>query len=133
MRAIAAGADSASKLGRRTAVTKQSAAKTIAVLQERGYVSRDDDPADGRRKRLRVTQRGFEVLREGEAIFDDLRQGWARQIGLEQLEQIEAQLARLLGPMPVRLDAPGWVAGQELSAPGRRSTDRVTVRNPRRR
>ena len=45
MRAIAAGADSASELARRLSITKQSAAKTIAVLQERGYVARDTDPA----------------------------------------------------------------------------------------
>jgi hypothetical protein len=40
MRAIAAGADSASELGRRLSISKQSAAKTIAVLQQRGYRSR---------------------------------------------------------------------------------------------
>ena len=55
IRAIAAGADNASELGRRMAVSKQAAAKTIAVLQERGYIARDVDPADARRKRLQVT------------------------------------------------------------------------------
>ena len=55
MRAIASGADNASELGRRLSVSKQAAAKTIAVLQERGYVTRDTDPRDGRRKRLQVT------------------------------------------------------------------------------
>ena len=46
MRAIIAGADSASDLGRRTAVSKQAAAKTIAVLVQRGYVSSAPDPSD---------------------------------------------------------------------------------------
>ena len=49
MRAIAAGADNASELGRRLSVSKQAAAKTIAVLQERGYVAREADPLDARR------------------------------------------------------------------------------------
>src|ERR1700730_17084355 len=79
MRAIAAGADNASELGRRLSVSKQAAAKTIAVLQERGYVARDDDPLDARRQRLHVTKLGSEVLRTGEAIFDELRAQWARQ------------------------------------------------------
>ena len=78
MRAIAAGADNASELGRRLSVSKQAAAKTIAVLQERGYVARDADPRDARRKRLQVTALGFEVLRQGEAIFDELRDQWQR-------------------------------------------------------
>lgn len=110
MRAIAAGADSASELGRRTAVSKQAAAKTIAVLVDRGYVSREADPGDARRKRLRVTPLGFEVLREGEAIFDELRETWARQIGAAELVELEARLRDLVGEGAVRADAPGWVA-----------------------
>src|SRR5471030_127559 len=85
MRAIGAGADNTSELGRRLAVSKQAAAKTVAVLQQRGYVTREPDPHDARRKRLQVTSRGFNVLRQGEAIFDELRTQWERQIGRTQL------------------------------------------------
>lgn len=111
MRAIAAGADSASELGRRLSITKQSAARTIAVLQDRGYVVRGPDPADARRKRLQVTPLGFEVMRNGEEIFDELRQRWARQLGAAELAAFEAQLAALVGAQPVRFDTPGWMAG----------------------
>ncbi|MER7922981.1 MarR family transcriptional regulator [Streptomyces sp. NPDC096057] len=110
MRAIAAGADNASELGRRLSVSKQAAAKTIAVLQERGYVARDADPLDARRKRLQVTALGFEVLRQGESIFDELRDQWERQIGSGELANLETHLAALVGAQPVRLDAPGWIA-----------------------
>ena len=116
MRAIADGADSASELGRRLSVAKQSAAKTIAVLQERGYVARDTDPKDARRKRLQVTPLGFEVLRTGETIFDELREQWARQIGPAELETLEAHLAALVGAQPVRFDTPGWIA-RDLGEP----------------
>ena len=110
MRAIAAGADSASELGRRLSITKQSAAKTIAVLQERGYVTRDTDPRDGRRKRLQVTPLGFDVMRQGEAVFDELRDQWAQQIGAAELDRIEDHLTALAGAQPVRFDTPGWIA-----------------------
>jgi DNA-binding MarR family transcriptional regulator len=110
IRAIAAGADSASELGRRLSITKQSAARTIAVLQERGYVAVGPDPRDARRKRLQVTERGFEVLRQGEAIFDELRGQWAQRIGAAELEGIENHLTALAGAQPVRLDTPGWLA-----------------------
>ena len=109
MRAIAAGADNASELGRRLSVSKQAAAKTIAVLQERGYVARDADPLDGRRKRLQVTELGFEVLRQGEEIFDELRDRWERQVGSAELESLEAHLATLVGASPIRFDTPGWM------------------------
>ena len=110
MRAIAAGADNASELGRRMSVSKQAAAKTIAVLAERGYVAREPDPADARRKLLQVTSLGEEVMRQGEAIFDELRDRWLQQIGPDALADLEAHLTALVGPRPVRLDAPGWVS-----------------------
>jgi DNA-binding MarR family transcriptional regulator len=111
MRAIVAGADSASERGRRLSVSKQAAAKTIAVLQERGYVARDADPLDARRKRLQVTKLGFAVMREGEAVFDELRERWARQIGPAKLKALEKQLSELVGLSPVRLDDTlGWMS-----------------------
>jgi DNA-binding MarR family transcriptional regulator len=116
MRAIAGGADNASELGRRLSVSKQAAAKTIVVLQERGYVARDPDPRDARRMRLQVTPLGFEVLRTGEAIFDELRDQWERQIGAAQLASLEAHLAELVGDPPVRFDTPGWMS-RDLGEP----------------
>ena len=110
MRAIAGGADNASELARRLSVSKQAAAKTVAVLQERGYVAREADPLDARRKRLHVTALGFEVMREGEAIFDELRDKWSQQIGPDELERLESHLATLVGVSTVRFDSPGWIA-----------------------
>jgi DNA-binding MarR family transcriptional regulator len=110
MRAIAAGADDASELARRLSVSKQAAAKTVAVLGERGYVTRGADPLDARRKPLQVTALGFEVMRVGEAVFDELRDKWKRKIGTKQLERLESDLATLVGTSPVRVETPGWIA-----------------------
>lgn len=113
MRAIAAGADNASELGRRLSVSKQAAAKTIALLQARGYVARDSDPADARRKRLQVTPRGLEMLRIGEAIFDQLREQWKQRIGAVELARLEKNLAALVGDAPASWDTPGWLVQNE--------------------
>ncbi len=110
MRAISGGADSASELGRRLSVSKQAAAKTVAVLEERGYVARRTDPLDARRKHLQVTALGFEVLSEGEAVFDELRDKWKLKIGTKQLERLEFDLAALVGASTVRVETPGWIA-----------------------
>ena len=92
LRAIDAGAGSASELGRRLSVSKQAAAKTIAVLETLGYVAREPDSNDKRRKRLRVTRRGREMVAIGAALFDDVRDRWAREIGENQLRAIESHL-----------------------------------------
>lgn len=110
MRAIASGADSASELGRRLSISKQAAAKTIALLQERGYVARDADAKDARRKRLQVTPLGFEVMTTGEAIFDELRRRWGKEIGQRRLEDMERCLTKLLKSSRGGMLDPGWLS-----------------------
>jgi DNA-binding MarR family transcriptional regulator len=95
LRAVEAGADTASELGRRLSVTKQAAAQTIAALEEFGYVNREPDPGDARRKRVRVTPRGRELMTLGSALFDDVRSRWAVRIGPKQLDTLETHLAQL--------------------------------------
>ncbi|GEA87366.1 MarR family winged helix-turn-helix transcriptional regulator [Cellulomonas cellasea] len=110
LRAILTGADSASELGRAMSVTKQAAAKTIAALETRGYVAREPDPDDGRRMRLRVTEHGQALMREGEAVFAELRERWERQVGAASVAALEGTLRQLVGDDAIRIDRPGWDA-----------------------
>jgi len=110
MRAIEAGADTASDLGRRMAITKQAAAKVIDSLLARGYVVRTQDPDDARRKPLSITPLGAAVMSEGAQIFDDLRARLEEQVGTERFRAFEDTLRTLVGDHPVQPDSPGWVA-----------------------
>ena len=101
LRAIDTGADTASELGRRLSVSKQAAAKTIAALQRLGYVEIEPDPTDARRKRIQVTPRGHDMIAIGSALFDDLRDRWAAQIGAQQLNVLQAHLGQLVTPRPL--------------------------------
>jgi len=100
LRAIDGGAGTASALGRRLSVSKQAAAKTIAALEELGYVDRGPDPDDARRKRLEVTDRGHELMAVGGALFDDVRDRWAQQIGARRLDALQDDLAALVAIRP---------------------------------
>ncbi|UZN03296.1 MarR family winged helix-turn-helix transcriptional regulator [Cellulomonas sp. S1-8] len=110
LRSILSGADSASALGRAMSVTKQAAAKTIAVLEARGYVAREPDPADRRRIGLRVTERGLTLLQEGEAVFAELREQWETQAGRAAVAALEDTLRQFVGDDAIRVDQPGWNA-----------------------
>lgn len=98
--AVDEGADSASALGRRLGVSKQAAAKTIAALEQLGYVERAVDPADARRKRLVVTARGYDMVAVGGATFDALRARWAAAVGEHRVLEVEAALVALVGGEP---------------------------------
>ncbi|MFH8466201.1 MarR family winged helix-turn-helix transcriptional regulator [Streptomyces sp. NPDC017991] len=114
LHSILSGADNASELARRMSVTKQAAAKTIAVLEERAYVVREPDATDRRLMRLRVTEHGLSLLREGEAIFDEMREQWEERVsgvaGAASLTAVEETLRVLVGDHAIRLDSPGWIA-----------------------
>lgn len=100
LRAVAAGAGSVSEVGRRTSVSKQAAAKTVGFLEEGAYVVRDPDAVDGRRALLRVTDRGHSLMREGEAVFDELRAQWESVVGAERIADLQDALERLLNAEP---------------------------------
>ncbi|KQV06416.1 MarR family winged helix-turn-helix transcriptional regulator [Leifsonia sp. Root112D2] len=97
LRAVVAGAESVSEVGRRTSVSKQAAAKTVAFLEEGGYILRSPDPGDARRARLRVTDRGNLLMREGEAVFDELRAQWESLVGQGRVADVQDALVQLLG------------------------------------
>lgn len=110
LHAILSGADSASDLGRAMSITKQAAAKTIALLEERGYLRREPDPADKRRMRLRVTERGLSLLENGEAVFDTIRLRWEEQVGAGSITALEETLRPFVGSNVIQIDSPGWDA-----------------------
>jgi DNA-binding MarR family transcriptional regulator len=111
IRSIDAGADTASELGRQLGVSKQAAAKTIAFLEKRGYIAGQIDPRDTRRRRFSVTSEGHVLLTTGEAVFDELRDRWAKRIGIQELERLEEALADLGIRAPSGLEVPGWFSG----------------------
>jgi DNA-binding MarR family transcriptional regulator len=104
------GGTTAAELGRRLGVSKQAAGKTIESLERQGYVERADDPHDARRKMVRLTERGVDVLVRSARIFDVLRAQWAGVIGEERLAALEDDL-RKVTPREMRLDVPGWLGG----------------------
>ena len=97
LRAIEGGASSVAEVGRRTSVSKQAAAKTVAFLEDGNYVTRSADPGDKRRSRLTVTERGVSLMRDGEAVFDELRAEWEALVGRDRITELQEALLLLVG------------------------------------
>jgi DNA-binding MarR family transcriptional regulator len=106
--AIGAEGATAAELGRRLGISKQAAGKTIDALERLGYVERGLDPRDGRRKVVRLTDRGVDSLVRSERIFDELRGRWAEILGEDRLRSMEADLRKVTASTAFRLDVPGW-------------------------
>lgn len=108
MQAIGLDGATASELGRRLGISKQAAGKTAERLEALGYVRREGDDADRRRKLIRLTERGVEALGLSAVIFDDIRARWARTLGPARVDDLEAALRTMTPGGTFRLDVPGW-------------------------
>jgi DNA-binding MarR family transcriptional regulator len=110
--AIGPGGTTAAQLARRLGVSKQAAGKTIDHLERLGYLERAPDPADARRKVVRLTGRAFDALGRSARVFDELRARWAEVIGKDRLRAMETDLREVTSSQGFRLDVPGWFGNQ---------------------
>jgi DNA-binding MarR family transcriptional regulator len=90
-----------SELADRQSISAASMSKTVMVMEERGWLSRERDEADRRVVRLAITPKGFGVMRDVEArsreylkeVFEKLSQDDLNKIyeGMETLISAFAQ------------------------------------------
>ncbi len=110
MQAIGVDGVTASELGRRLGVSKQAAGKTVDRLTALGYVERTDDESDARRKLVKLTARGLDVLRASGEILDELHAGWVAALGATRVAELERDLRAMAPASGVRLDVAGWLS-----------------------
>ncbi|RZU72745.1 DNA-binding MarR family transcriptional regulator [Micromonospora kangleipakensis] len=108
LQAVGPDGTTASELGQRLGVSKQAAGKTVDRLVALGYLERADDPADARRKLVRMTERGVDGLRRSAVVFDELRDRWSATLGPERVAAMEDDLRAVASADFFRLDVPGW-------------------------
>lgn len=89
------------ELADRAHMTKQSVGEVATDLEQRGYIERVPDPADGRAKIIRLTQRGHQAREIGRGVIDDIELDWAQKFGEERIaalrDALEAVTAQRLG------------------------------------
>ncbi len=92
-------------LAERAHMTKQSVGEVATELERKGYLERVPDPADGRAKIIRLTERGRDARVLGLQIIDEIEQEWGERYGTERVaalrDALEAITAERLGAVPV--------------------------------
>ncbi|WP_280462933.1 MarR family winged helix-turn-helix transcriptional regulator [Nocardia carnea] len=109
MQAIGPDGATASDIGRRLGISKQAAGKTVDRLIALGYAERAADPSDARRRLVRLTTLGYDMLALSAAIFDRLREQWAEALGEQHLRAMEDGLRTVAASNAFRLDATQWL------------------------
>lgn len=77
-------------------ITKQAVGKMVRELTEKGYLSRREDPVDGRATLVTFTERGERFLNNAKAGIDDIERLYADLLGAETLSELKGTLEGLL-------------------------------------
>src|SRR5579872_6778245 len=77
-----------SELAARLRVSKQALNHLLGQLEQRGYLSRDADPEDGRSKRIRLTPRGTKAAIVIRAAVAEMEDRWTHQLGRTRFNQL---------------------------------------------
>jgi DNA-binding MarR family transcriptional regulator len=98
-----------SALARRCGVTRQAVSQQLALLSQKGYVSRKPDPADSRAIVVRRTAKGQALMRDALEIVAEIEAEYAGLLGAGRLATLKEQLTELVGHAD-----PGGALGGEL-------------------
>jgi DNA-binding MarR family transcriptional regulator len=92
-----------SEIGRELSMTRQGAAKLVAGLRDRGYVTLDPSPASGREKRITITPRAGEYLAAHRAAARSIERRLRAQLGEDAYQSLFLLLEALGGQDQPRL------------------------------
>src|SRR5690606_17924621 len=86
-------------------VSKNAVGQLVSELEELGYVERVPDPADGRAKIVRYTDRGRALIADAATVAEQLNAEIEEVIGPIRLGELRTMLAEIchhfgLGPVP---------------------------------
>ena len=85
-----------SALARRCGVTRQAASQQLALLDKKGYVTREPDPGDSRAVLVSRTSRGHALLRDALEVVADIEDEYAVHLGADRLAALKEMLTDLL-------------------------------------
>jgi DNA-binding MarR family transcriptional regulator len=89
---IAAEGSRLTDLASQAGITKQSAGFLVDQLERAGYVDRVPDPADGRARLVRISERGERSVEVSRGIVAEVEAEWTAHLGRARM----AELRRIL-------------------------------------
>lgn len=91
-----------SDMAARAGITKQSLAAIVRDLEGAGLVTVSPDPADGRAKVVRYTDRGWQCVRGGAAYLREVEDTLATLLGRERLDDLRDMLVAVADSFEVK-------------------------------
>lgn len=77
-------------------ISKQAVSQMVDTLVDRGYLERERDPADRRRLKIALTERGHVAGRAGRAAIQQVDRALQARVGADGIARTRATLVALL-------------------------------------
>ena len=87
-------------LAERAGISKQAVGQIVNDLENAGYVTRAEDPEDGRAQRVTLTRKGLALLQDAAQLKVEIEEELAGRLGRHGLAQLRELLIRVLGSPP---------------------------------
>lgn len=77
-------------------LTKQAMSQIVADIEKQGYISKQDDPSDGRARKLKLTPKGKKMVQDSLEAYEELEQECEALIGRQKLETLKEIISELV-------------------------------------
>lgn len=91
------GEASQAELGRRTGIDPSDVVAALNEMSARGLITRERDPADGRRNLVALTRKGQAELRRLDAVIAGIQDAFLEPLSETERRQLVRILAKLAG------------------------------------
>lgn len=102
-----------SQLAAALRVTQQAASKSVAELEALGYLRRESDARDSRRRRIVLTEHGRHAIAVSRRVRVDLSRALLDEVGADAVDTTRQVLVTLLD----KLDATAAISTRSVPAP----------------
>ena len=82
-------------LSTKSNIGKSSTTKSVKILEKKGFLTKEIDPEDNRKKIVKITKKGRNIQKEALRINDEIESSIISKIGEEEIKTLKEQLITL--------------------------------------
>ena len=82
-------------LAEKANIGKSSVTKSVKILEKKGFLTKEIDPEDNRRKIVKITKKGKEIQKAALQINNEIEESIISKIGENEIKTLKEQLITL--------------------------------------
>lgn len=82
-------------LSKKTNIGKSSITKSVKILEKKGFLTKEINPKDNRKKIIKITKKGKNIQKEALKINDEIENTIISKIGENEIKTLKKQLNTL--------------------------------------